>query len=132
MSLNGDIKASYEAVMADLETQRAAIQSQLAPLQARVKELNHSITTLRSVLHPEPSAPTSSQSRPSSTRYAFTSVRWAILDTLIDSGPMTTADLAEVIKAAGVSTKAANFANNVSAVLSTTRKCSNSLMAGGS
>lgn len=36
--------------------------------------------------------------------------------------PMSTAEIAERLKAGGVQTKAANFANNVSAVLSTTMK----------
>jgi len=50
------------------------------------------------------------------------SVRWAVLDLLAESEPKTTAEIAEALIAAGVQTKAANFVNNVSAVLSTTMK----------
>jgi len=49
-------------------------------------------------------------------------VRWAILDLLADSEAMTTAQIAETIKAGGVPTRASNFVNNVSAVLTTTMK----------
>ena len=50
------------------------------------------------------------------------SVRWAILDLLAESEAKTTAEIAEALIAAGVQTRAANFANNVSAVLSSTMK----------
>jgi len=106
--------------MSDLVAERTSVQTQLAELSARMRELNNSIGTLSKRLHPESSSP--SPANPNSQKYARLSVRWAILDTLTDTGPLATADIAEALTACGVETKAANFANNVSAVLSNTMK----------
>ena len=52
-------------------------------------------------------------------KYASISVHWAILHLLSEAKqPMTSAEIAEALTAAGVKTRAANFTNNVSAVLS--------------
>jgi hypothetical protein len=123
MPLTNDLKASYEAVMNDLEAERELVQQQIAPLQSRLKELHYSISTLSKRLSPDlpfsrPSSPTRSQSQ----KYAHMSVRWAILDFLNDSEPTATAEIAEALKDKGVQTKAANFVNNVSAVLSSMMK----------
>jgi hypothetical protein len=123
MPLTSQLKASYEAVMSDLVAERQSVQDQLAALAARMRELNNSIGTLSKRLQPETSSsPSSSPAHPNSQKYAHMSVRWAILDTLVDSGPLSTADIADALKASGIATKAANFANNVSAVLSNTLK----------
>jgi hypothetical protein len=107
--------------MVDLKAERTDVQQQLAALSAKMRELNNSIDLLGKRINPD--SPTPSTLLVGNSRsYANISVRWAILDTLQDSGPMTTADIAERLKAAGVMTRAANFANNVSAVLSTTMK----------
>lgn len=125
MSISNELRASYELVMADLENERATLHAQIVPLQARMKELHHSIATLSGRLHPEETLPPAypvSPARQPSQKYAHMSVRWAILDTLIDSGPLATPEIAEALKAAGITTRATNFANNVSAVLSSTMK----------
>jgi len=124
MSLNPELKASYEIVLQDLESERQQVQGQLGPLQARLKELHHSIRTLSDKLYPDTPflfrSPT--PIRPPSLKYASISVRWAILDLLSGTPPMTTAEIAEMLKTKGVRTKATNFVNNVSSVLSTTMK----------
>jgi hypothetical protein len=127
MPLTPELRASYEAVLHDQESEYSDVQLQISAGQAKLKELNNSISTLRKRLNPDTITSISSSgsvtpSRPSSDRYAFISVRWAILDLLYDSQPKTTAEIAEALIAAGVKTKAANFSNNVSAVLSTTLK----------
>lgn len=123
MSLNADVKASYEVVLCDLEAEKQQVQQQLVPLQARLKELHNSIVTLSKKLSPEaPLFRFPTPIRPSSQKYANISVRWAILDLLNDTSSMSTAEIAEALREKGVRTKAANFANNVSAVLTTTMK----------
>jgi hypothetical protein len=120
MPLNSDLKSHYEAVLQDLESERQQVQQQIAASQARLKELHTSIVTLTKRINPDaPSYPTAPL-RPAHTKYTNISVRWAILDFLNDSQAMTTPEIAEALKAAGIQTRAANFANNVSAVLSTT------------
>src|SRR5208283_5039521 len=97
----------------------------ISDLQARVRDFNTSIATVNKSLDADTSTPSKlplATSRPPNSKYANMSVRWAILDLLNDSEPMTTAEIAEALKAEGVQTRAANFANNVSAVLSTSMK----------
>jgi len=125
MSLNDELKRHYEAVLQDLETERYQVQSQIAPLQARLKELHNSIQTLTKKINPEANThSTLPFVRPTlaNQKYARLSVRWAILDLLNDTRARTSSEIAEALKAAGIQTKAANFVNNVSAVLSTTMK----------
>ncbi|MGD0161816.1 MAG: hypothetical protein ABSB39_05045 [Candidatus Sulfotelmatobacter sp.] len=126
MPLTPELRAAFEAVLRQYESEYGGVQNQVSAGQARLKELHNSISTLQKSLNPEASSPTppipATPSRQSSRKYAFTSVRWAILDLLAESEPKTTAEIAEDLIAAGVQTKAANFANNVSAVLSTTLK----------
>lgn len=119
MQLIGDSKAHLEATLQVLESKRNEEQREVAVRQARIKELNTSIATISRILNPD--APLrSSPPRPANLKYANISVRWAILDLLHDSKAKTTSELADALTAAGVESKAANFANNVSAVLSTT------------
>jgi multidrug resistance efflux pump len=124
MSLTSDLKTHYEAVLEHLEAERQQAQQQMAALQTRLKELHNSISTLARTLNPDapPTSRSSASLRPAHLKYANISVRWAILDLLHDSNAMTTSEIAEALKAAGVQTRATNFANNVSAVLSTTMR----------
>jgi hypothetical protein len=126
MPLTPELRASYEAVVRDQELERDEVQQQVSAGQARLKELHNSISTLLKRINPDtatiPQSNSVTPSRPPSRKYTFMSVRWAILDLLAESEPKTTAEIAEALIAAGVQTKAANFVNNVSAVLSTTMK----------
>jgi hypothetical protein len=119
MPLPEFLKTHYEAVLDDLKKERLDIQQNLASLNLRMRELNGSIDTLEKRINPDPF---SAAGRPSQQRYANISVRWAILDLLFNSKALLTSEIAEALKAGGVQTKAANFANNVSAVLTTTMK----------
>lgn len=123
MPLSTELKASYEAVLHDLEAEQAETHQQLAQHQNRLKELHHSILTLRKKLDADPPLPTSTiPLRQPDKKYAFLSVRWAILDLLAESEAKTTGEIADALLKAGLPTKAANFANNVSAVLSNMMK----------
>lgn len=123
MLSSAEQRSAYELVLRDLEAEKQQIQEQLAPLQARARELHNSIVLISQKLAPSnPLHRTPVPIRPASMKYANISVRWAILDLLHDAGPMSTAEIAETLVDKGVQTKAANFANNVSAVLSTTMK----------
>ncbi|SRR6266536_1375643 len=123
MPLATEVKTSYEVVLRDLQAERDVVQQQLDNLHAQLKEINSGISTVSKRLHPDsPSSHSPLSFRPPNQKYANTSVRWAILDLLADSEAMTTAQIAETIKAGGVPTRASNFVNNVSAVLTTTMK----------
>lgn len=122
MPLSNELKASYEAVLRDLEAERQQVHAQIAPLQARLKELHGNIISLSKRINPDAVAPPRliTPLRSQNLKYASISVRWAILDLLKNSQPMSTSEIAEALKQAGVQSRAANFANNVSAVLTTT------------
>jgi hypothetical protein len=123
MALSAGVKASYEIVLRDLEEEQQQVHQQLAPLQARLRELHNSILTLSKKISPDaPLFRSPTPIRQPNQKYANITVRWAILDILYDASAMTTAEIAEILKDKGVRTKAANFVNNVSAVLSTTMK----------
>ncbi len=125
MSLSDELKRHYEAVLRDLQSESAQVQSQIAPLQARLKELHYSVRTLAKKLNPDvPIRTILPVIRPTATnqKYVRLSVRWAILDLLSDTRGRSSSEIAEELKAAGIQTKAANFVNNVSAVLTTTMK----------
>ena len=124
MNLSKEEKSAYEIVKARQEAERGSIQVQLAVLGSRMRELNGSIATLAKDLQVDSATlfPLPPAVRSSGPRYANLSTRWAILDTLVDSGPMATSEIAEALKSAGFSTRAANLANNVSAVLTNTMR----------
>jgi NurA-like 5'-3' nuclease len=120
--MNSELKNHYDAVLRDLQSERTRVHSELGNLQRKIKELDFNIATLARRVDPTV-VQQSFQNLSPETKYAHISVRWAILDLLHDaSGPMATADIADALKKAGVKTRAANFTNNVSAVLSTTMK----------
>jgi len=126
MPISGDVKTSYEVVLNDLETERESVYQQVSGLQRQLRELDNSIAILYRRVGISPPVPNTQHlvSRPQrpDQKYALLSVRWAILDLLNDASPLATADIAEALKRAGVKTRAANFTNNVSAVLSTTMR----------
>jgi hypothetical protein len=123
MPLADEMKAHLQAVIEHLLSERYQTQQQINAGVSHIKEINHSIVTLQKSLNSDasPSRYVSAPLRPPHLKYSNVSVRWAILDLLHDKA-MTTPELADALKAAGVESKAANFANNVSAVLSTTMK----------
>jgi hypothetical protein len=122
MPLNSDKKAQYEAVKHDLEEERRQKQELIAALNADVRDLNASINTLSKRINPDASEPYPSTPIRPAMKYQNTSVRWAVLDLLHDSKPMATGEIASALKAGGIRTDAVNFANNVSAVLTSTMK----------
>ena len=121
MPLDNESKGHVDAVLQLLEAEKDQVQKQVAAGQARLQEINASIGTVKSLNSSAPPLQSFS-SRPPHLKYATISVRWAILDLLHDSGAMFSAAIADALKAAGVRTRAANFVNNVSSVLSTTMK----------
>jgi hypothetical protein len=128
MPVSGELKSSYERVLKDLETERESVYQQVSGLQRQLRELDNNISSLYrrvGIAPPVPNGPrpSSKPQQRADQKYALISVRWAILDLLNDApAPMATADIAEALKTAGVKTRAANFTNNVSAVLSTTMR----------
>lgn len=119
MSVSDDVKTAYELVVRDLETEKQQLCEQNAAINARIKELHSSIQSLRRRISPETSSalPPSSGIRFPNKKYVNVSVRWAILDLLNGTEGTNTSEIADSLLAGGIQTKAANFANNVSAVL---------------
>jgi hypothetical protein len=115
-------KTAYEAAYHCLEAERLQIMRELAPLNARLKDVLGTQASLLKRINPDASSQPRISSRPNQ-KYARVSVRWAILD-LLNQFPngMSTSEIAEALKAGGIQSEAANFANNVSAVLSTAMK----------
>jgi hypothetical protein len=127
MPLTTEQRAGVEFVVRQLEAQRqqkqqliSDHQSQINDLNSQVRDLNTSIATVSRTLDPDTTSKPHVSSR--SDKYASLSVRWAILDLLSNSPAMSTAEISDALIAAGIESRAANFANNVSAVLSTSMK----------
>jgi hypothetical protein len=127
------LQGNYEAVIADLETEREGVHRQVGTLQKQLRDLDNTLVTLKRKLDPSFSPPLKKvvqigESRlpnsevPENQKYMYIGVRWAILHVLGERGPMATAEIADVVFKRGVKTKAANFANNVSAMLTTTMR----------
>lgn len=115
-------KTAYELAYRHLEAERLEIMKDLVPLNARLKEVLGTQASLLKRINPDATLRSANSSRPNQ-KYARISVRWAILDLLNQSSSgMSTSEIAEALKAGGVQSEAANFANNVSAVLTTTMK----------
>ena len=114
-----DIKSHMKVVLEHYCQSRDQTQAQIGELQAQLREKNNTIASLSKEIFGA-TAPVFTKA--ASQKYALISVRWAILDLLSTSGPLNTADIADVLKREGVTTRAANFLNNISAVLSTTMK----------
>ncbi len=124
MPVDAQTKAAYESAYRGYEAERLEIIKELAALNARLKEVQATQSSLRRRIDPDTASnPSSISLRPSSEKYARISTRWAILD-LLNQSPegMSTSEIAEALKAGGIQTEAVNFANNVSAVLSTSMK----------
>jgi hypothetical protein len=131
--LTDETKVHLEASLAHLEREHDAVLQEVKDRQGRLRELAYTIATLSKEIGRIPAQPTAPVIHPTvshqttmtcdpSRKYANISVRWAILHLLSEKEPMTTSDIADALKTCGVTTRAANFTNNVSAVLSTTMK----------
>jgi hypothetical protein len=123
MALTNEQRMHFEGVQQVLEIERAELQQQIADAQKKLVGVCQGLSTISAYLITDSPLSSSLKSTPAiaSHRYASMSVHWAILDLLLDSQqPMTTAEIADALLARGVKTRAAHFANNVSAVLGTT------------
>jgi hypothetical protein len=115
----GDIKPQLKVVLDHFHEIRDRTQAQIGELTTKLREQNQTIASLsRELYGSNAPLPVSVATH----KYAKASVRWAILDLLANSTPLNTPEIAEILKSEGVTTKAANFTNNVSAVLSSTMK----------
>lgn len=116
-----------EKTMANLEQYRAVLDDlmkQRNQLQFRIGEIDSAVAALRRLMPEEEIvvARDSQQALPivHHGRYADMSTRWAILSLLSEhaNGPLTTGEIADALRAGGMTSAARNFAGNVSAVLS--------------
>jgi hypothetical protein len=123
--MNNNIRPHYIAVLEHQKKQRDEKHAQIAKLSAELKEHHNTIASIACFLYGENSViavAATKVARP--PKYANVSVRWAILDLLCSSPPLTPLEITEVLKREGaaVTSKAAHFSNNVSAVLSSSMK----------
>jgi hypothetical protein len=123
--VSDNLRQHYDAVLADLQTERNDVHKEVSTLQRKLKELDYNIGSLSRRLGITPVFPAFSSANPlqsaiaESQRYSTASVRWAVLLELNKSiGPMSTQEIADALLTGGIRTKASNFNNNVSAVLS--------------
>jgi hypothetical protein len=125
MSLSPELKASYQIVVKDLEQKRVVTHADVVAGQKRLRDLDEKITGLYREMGVPLPAPAlvlrkNEAAMQPDQKYALISVHWAILHLLSEAkSGMTSAEIADALTNAGVKTKAANFTNNVSAVLST-------------
>jgi hypothetical protein len=124
--VSDNLRPSYEAVLRDLHTERNDVHRDVAALQRKLKELDYNISSLSRRLglvatFPSFSTPQNplQSSISDAQKYATASTRWAILLELNKSAiPMSVQEIADALLKGGIRTRATNFNNNVSAVLS--------------
>lgn len=121
-------KAKFQGALDLLLEEREQKHQEVVKIQKALRELDGAIITLRQRIDPTllphvmPQPPANPRYR-EDQRYADISVHWAILHLLSEANrPMTTGEIADGLQARGVRTRAANFANNVSAMLSSTMR----------
>ena len=135
--MDNDLHVHYEAVLNAERSERDRMNAEIKRLQAQVRlkdgfiaaiaaKLSAESTTAHELTKPLPFTPplglgvAPHPTMPDNLRYASISVRWGLLSLMCDytTEPMATADMAEALKAGGVRSGGANFAANVSAVVS--------------
>jgi hypothetical protein len=127
-----DLRAHYDAVIKDLFARRSEHQRAIGIHQRAVAELDQLIAGMsKNYEEPVPGEASATTSKPLSDnkraasfrtsqppRFATISVRWAILYLLDENESLSTSEIADALQAGGIRSKASNFNNNVSAVLS--------------
>jgi hypothetical protein len=112
----------YRAVLEDLQKQRNEYRLKINEIEQAMASLHRLIPEDAKPGLPPPAYTNGSKPQVSQAngRYGGMSVRWAILNLLSEFaiGPMTTGEIAIALRAGGITSEAANFAGNVSAVLS--------------
>lgn len=116
-----------EEKMATIEQYRAVLDDLLLQrnhYQFRITEIESGIAALRRLMPHEQSQVAKPRQEPllnvAEGKYAGMSVRWGILELLTEdaTGPMTTGQIADALRAGGTKSDGKNFASNVSAILS--------------
>lgn len=117
-----DTKVVLESALRVYEAERVEIMQQIAALHSRLKDVQSTQASLKKRIDTDPSSRLAATTvpKPQSQKYTRLSVRWAVLDLLHGSEGMTTSEIADALQEGGIQTKATNFANNVSSVLTTT------------
>lgn len=115
----------HEAVLRTLEVRKQDLQRQIAASQAQLKQIHVTMVNIQQLFQAETTNGGPPESwfnvgyRPEAHKYSHLSVRWAILCLLSESpDPLTPQEIADALQAGGIETKAKDFTNNVSAVLS--------------
>ncbi len=115
----------YRAVLEDLRRQRDMLTLKVNEIDKAISSLHRLIPEEAKQELPPPDFANASKPQPiMSGKYAGMGVRWAILNLMAEdaNGPMPTGEIATALKAGGITSTAASFAGNVSAVLSVMSK----------
>jgi hypothetical protein len=120
MQQANETKAVLESALRVYEAERIEIMQQIAVLHARLKDVQSTQASLRKRIDGDAPSRLILPPRSQVLKYTRLSVRWAILDLLNGSEGMTTSEIADALQKGGIQTRATNFANNVSSVLTTT------------
>lgn len=120
--ISDELKKNYDEVLRDLHTRRSEQVRMLAEIDQTIANISKLIQpeAAQASSQPLPFPPPVSRISPEyQPRFGNMSVRWAILCLLNeDSTPKSVGEIADALLADGVQTRATNFSNNVSAVLS--------------
>jgi hypothetical protein len=119
----------YRAVLEDLQRQRNLLNLKITEIDQAISSLHRLIPEdvkpdMPVQAHPKPYVAPGQLSLGTVGRYSGMSVRWAILNLLSEdaTGPMGTGEIAVALRQGGITSNAANFAGNVSAILSVMSK----------
>jgi hypothetical protein len=122
-----DPKAHFDWILRQADARKEELKNQIVDLQRQLREMETTISGILRIAPPHVvngwvsghhPAPSQIHVIPSQ-RYVNISTRWALLIALSEASfPMSIASLADELTAGGFRTEAANFNNNISAVLS--------------
>jgi hypothetical protein len=125
----------YRAVLEDLQRQRNLYNLKISEIDQAMASLHRLIPedAKPDLPPPLPQSKVDYVAIPRDGRYAGMSVRWAILYLLseIATTPLSTGHIAAILREGGVTSTAAKFAGNVSAILSVMSKQRGEVLAVG-
>ena len=118
----------YNAVMRDLEQRISRSEQEIRGYKDTLSQIRKLASAQANLFAPAPASGVPAVAV-SSSRYAGMSVRWAILCLLGEdhTGPLATAQVADILTQGGMTTKGESFTSNVSAVLSVMRRDRNEI-----
>lgn len=117
--ISPDLKTHYDVVIRDLESRKNTHRHAIEEHKRALEEIDQTISGIKNLNARMNGSQAWGISPAAGQKYTTISMRWAILHILGEfHDPMTSADIAEALKAGGANSRGKNFNSNVSAVLS--------------